>query len=594
MYRHHNDGIGALVVFIDLGHKRVLLKESRERRSFCPLAIIYNARNKLLDIIESVLLLLTTVDKHLTVARAVKHLIHKGFKRDVCVKKSAKVIYQLRKTEESRFGTLQRNVAVCLLYHLKHRQALLRRYSLDSLYRGLTYLSFRLVNYSLEPFVVTEIIYHLKVSENVPYLLAVVKPLTAKHSVRDSAFGEGALYRLRLNVGAVQYSEIAEAAAAARHRLVYLVNQIISLAVLILTALQFYSLSTLSVGKQSLTLSALVVGYHLVCRVKYLPCGTVILLQTYHPRARVGLVKFKNIRNIRAPEFINTLIVVTDHHNVSVARAEHFCKFELREVGVLIFVNANVSEFSAIIIKHLFIVAQKEDSLHNDVVVIKRVTSSHLLLIAAVYPCYLAQAVIPRVFKLVHLGSDKTLLGFAYLRDNRLNRQSLIVYPQLLHNRGDRLLCIVGVIDGKSGSITYTIAVFAEYSHTYRVKCARPHRGSYTLIVERRHKSALYLTRRLVGKGYGEHLPRCAGRGNKFGQYLLYLGACELCRRLKPCGGVLGNPRGYSVTKIRISVFYNKRDPLDEHGSLSASRPREDEQRSVCCKDRFPLHIVKV
>ena len=85
------------------------------------------------------------------------------------------------------------------------------------------------------------------------------------------------------------------------------------------------------------------------------------------------LVEVQDVFDGSSAEAVDTLVVVTYDHQIAASARKKRGEDELRVVGVLILVNADVFEFSCVISAHLVLSAKKKDRLHNDIVEIKRV-----------------------------------------------------------------------------------------------------------------------------------------------------------------------------------------------------------------------------
>ena len=212
--------------------------------------------------------------------------------------------------------------------------------------------------------------------------------------------------------------------------------------------------------------------YDLVCRVKYRLCGAIVLLKSNDLCQGIGLVKLKDISNVRSAELIYALVVVTNHHYVFIFCAEKSCKFKLCKVCVLILVNANVSELLLIILPDLCIATKEEYRLHDDVVIVNGVASAKLFLISSINSRDKAQTEFRAHLFGVFLCCDKALLRFTYFGCHHLYGECFLVKVKLSYNGNECLFCILCIVNGKACIISYAVSVSAEYPHTYRVEGA--------------------------------------------------------------------------------------------------------------------------
>ena len=268
---------------------------------------------------------------------------------------------------------------------------------------------------------------------------------------------------------------------------------------------------------------------------------------------------------------------------------------ELRVVGVLKLVDRDVAEFILIVFPHVLVVAKQEHRLHNDIVKVKRVRILQMSLISLVdLGDLLLAKILDAKFKLVVLGSEQTVLCSADLGYYRLDGKCLLVDIEIFHHRADSTLRVVRIVYRKSLRVAESVAVTAEYAHTYRVERARPYALCALLVIHRRRKSAFYLVCRFVGKGYSQHLPRRARSGDKLGKYLLDSLYRRTCRPFELLDLLLGKVMRNILAVIRVAVLNEKYYSFYKHRGLAASRARKHKQRAVCGEHRFSLRSVQL
>ena len=77
------------------------------------------------------------------------------------------------------------------------------------------------------------------------------------------------------------------------------------------------NLISLSVVRpQTLRLTSDIVGDHTVGSVKNILCASIVLLQLDHLRILKMLLEIQNIVDIRTSEFVDGLIIITDHTQI--------------------------------------------------------------------------------------------------------------------------------------------------------------------------------------------------------------------------------------------------------------------------------------
>ena len=189
---------------------------------------------------------------------------------------------------------------------------------------------------------------------------------------------------------------------------------------------------------------------------------------------------------------------------------------ELRHVGILKLIDADVAEFVLIVFPCLLIFLQKLYRLHDDVVKIQCVRRHQLFLIFFVHGGNPAvPEILNSVFLFVLLRRDQLVLCPSDLVHHALYRQRLFFKSQLLHRRRQRCLGIRRVVHREVFPVAEAPAPHPQDAHTDRVKGSRPHAFCNLRVLKRGGKTAFDLVCRLVGKGNGKHIPRGAGGGNE-------------------------------------------------------------------------------
>ena len=107
------------------------------------------------------------------------------------------------------------------------------------------------------------------------------------------------------------------------------------------------------VRPERLALSALVVADHGVGGVQNALGGAVILLQPHHLRLGIHLLKIQDIADIRPPEFVDGLIVIPHHTEISAAGCKQPHQLKLRRVRVLILVHHDIGKTVLVILQNL-------------------------------------------------------------------------------------------------------------------------------------------------------------------------------------------------------------------------------------------------
>ena len=141
------------------------------------------------------------------------------------------------------------------------------------------------------------------------------------------------------------------------NRLVDLLNNLVGLIVFILILMEDNLVTGFILRPQPFCLTSFIILNHRVGRIQNIFCGTVILFQLDHFGVRELFFKIKNIINIGTAEFINRLVIITDHTKVPVFPCQKADQTELDRIGILILIDHNVLKSFLIIIQNILIIA---------------------------------------------------------------------------------------------------------------------------------------------------------------------------------------------------------------------------------------------
>ena len=132
---------------------------------------------------------------------------------------------------------------------------------------------------------------------------------------------------------------------------------------------------------QALAFPGSVVGNHLVGRFQNAHGGTVILLQADHPGIFVLLFKFQDVFDGGPPEFIDALVIVAHHADISISPGQQAAQHILGVVCVLVLVHQHIAELALVMLPHIAALLEQMDGLHDDVVKIHGPGPAHPVLV---------------------------------------------------------------------------------------------------------------------------------------------------------------------------------------------------------------------
>ena len=102
------------------------------------------------------------------------------------------------------------------------------------------------------------------------------------------------------------------------------------------------------------------------------------------PGVRIVAQEAQHVRDGRAAEPIDRLVVVTGHRHVAMPRRQHFHQLELRIVRVLKFVDEHVLEPPLVRVQHMRSRTQQPQRLHDLIAEVDLVVPGHHLLVPRV------------------------------------------------------------------------------------------------------------------------------------------------------------------------------------------------------------------
>ena len=127
----------------------------------------------------------------------------------------------------------------------------------------------------------------------------------------------------------------------------------------------------------------------------------------------------ENIPDIRPPEFVDGLVVVSNHTKVFILGGQQVNQFKLGCVGVLILVHHNILKPLLIIIQHLRLAAEQFHGLHNQIVKVQGIVLFQTVLVFLVNLPNLFLIIIPSALSQKILRGDKLILRTGNLAHHR-------------------------------------------------------------------------------------------------------------------------------------------------------------------------------
>ena len=179
----------------------------------------------------------------------------------------------------------------------------------------------------------------------------------------------------------------------------------------------------------------------------------------------------------------------------------------LRDVGVLIFVDQDVSEARLVLAQHLGLLAEQPDAFEQEVAEVGGVEHLQPLLVGGVELLAPAAGEARGLAGRHLVGGEAAVLPAVDQAREHARRPALLVdvlgFQQLLEQPD----LVVDVEDGEVGLEAHQLGVPAEDLHADRMKGAEP-RHALDGLADHGADALLHLARGLVGEGDGEDLAR--------------------------------------------------------------------------------------
>ena len=173
------------------------------------------------------------------------------------------------------------------------------------------------------------------------------------------------------------------------------------------------------VRPERLALTPYIIPDNRIRSIEYILRGTVILLQADHNSLRIIFFKIQNIPDIGSTEFVNGLIIVTDHTDVARSLCQQTDQLELCRIRILIFIHHDVPEPLLIIFQYIRTRLEQLHRIHDEIIKIHRIVLLKDILILPVSSCHLLLTEIPHGLRFIFLYTHKLVFRGRNGRQNR-------------------------------------------------------------------------------------------------------------------------------------------------------------------------------
>ena len=376
---------------------------------------------------------------------------------------------------------------------------------MDASQAGRTQAALRDVDDALEGEVVVRLHDQTEVGDGVPNFLPLVEASAADDAVGQADGDQPLLELAGLKAGAHQHRHAAQRLPFAAQPL-HLVANHPRLVLAVPDAAYVHLLAAVALGPQRLAEPAAIVGDQPGGGCENVRRRTVVALQPDHPRARKIALEAQDVADLGAAPGIDRLVVVADAAEIAMPLRQCPKPQILRDVGILVLVDEHIAELPLILRRDFRVLAKDREPVQQQVAEIDGVQRLEPLLVLAVE------------------RQRQAVDGFGALRLGDAIRDEASILPALDHRHhepGRRLLgvdvarflelldqpdLVVRIEDGEIRLEADELGVATQHAGGGCMEGPDPPALDRT--AEQARYPLAHLSRRLVGEGDGQHLPR--------------------------------------------------------------------------------------
>ena len=135
------------------------------------------------------------------------------------------------------------------------------------------------------------------------------------------------------------------------------------------------------------------------------------------------MLKIQNIFDICPAEFVNRLVIISYHAEISIFLCQNPNQLKLHRIRILILIYHNIAEPLLIIIKYLRLCLKQLYCLHEKIIKIQCIVCPQSFFIFFIYLCDLLLSEIPRRIQFIFFRRDQLILR----RRNRRQKVPLLI-----------------------------------------------------------------------------------------------------------------------------------------------------------------------
>ena len=158
-----------------------------------------------------------------------------------------------------------------------------------------------------------------------------------------------------LRIGAIQNSMVMIRSVSLIHMIPDILRYVLRLIIRRVKLTKLYLIPFPVIGPECLIFSPPVITDHCIGSVQNIAGGSVVLFQFDHLCIFKFLLKIENIFDIGSPEFIDRLVIITNHTQVPVSGSQQLNQAELYRISILILIYHDISKAFLIILQNILL-----------------------------------------------------------------------------------------------------------------------------------------------------------------------------------------------------------------------------------------------
>ena len=393
-------------------------------------------------------------------------------------------------------------------------------------HRGIADASCRIVDDTLESFLIVRVHRQAEVSNYVLDFLALIERESAINLVRQATLAQGLFEDTALGIGAVEHGKVVVRISFAQTKLGNLVGHDFALFHIAVSLENPNRLALRLFRKHFLAdLFAVLLDQAIGCTHDGLR-RAVVLLQLEELGTAIHLGELQDILDVGSTEGVDTLGIIAHHAHLLVLLGELQHNAMLGKVGVLILVYQHVAKLRGILLADGRKVAKEDVGVHQQVVEVHGVALSTSLPVSAVNVVRRRHLGITvglhhgRV-RCIGIGHHQVVLGVTDAALDVARLVGLVVQLHFLDDAFQEALRIGSIVDGEIGCKADGLRLDTENTGEDGVES--PHPQIASPIAYLTGNAFLHFAGSLVGKGQCQDAPRIVTLvhqvGNLVGKY---------------------------------------------------------------------------